>query len=143
MFSSQLHWRFQERRWLILSPSKRAWNATERKGKKWPQGDKVTPNRPAFSSLLFFHCPDPWACNPAISLASITFLSSTIAFILFFLFFVFCLFRAAPTACGISQARGLIGPVAADLHLSHSNTGSEPCLRPTPIAHSNAGSLTH
>ena len=46
------------------------------------------------------------------------------------LFFVF--FRAAPTAHGGSQARGPIGAVAAGLHHSHSNTGSEPCLRPTP-----------
>ena len=41
-----------------------------------------------------------------------------------FFFLVFCLFRAAPAACGGSQARGQIGAVAADLHYSHSNTGS-------------------
>ena len=35
-------------------------------------------------------------------------------------------------AYGCSQARGLIGAVAAGLCHSHSNTGSEPCLRPTP-----------
>ena len=34
--------------------------------------------------------------------------------------------RAALTAYGGSQARGLIGTVAAGLHHSHSNTGSEP-----------------
>ena len=44
------------------------------------------------------------------------------------LFFFFCLFRAAPTAYGGSQARGLIGAVAAGLRHSHSNTGSKPCL---------------
>jgi len=46
-----------------------------------------------------------------------------------------CLFafsRAAPMAYGGSQARGPIGAVATGLHPSHSNTGSEPCLRPTP-----------
>ena len=46
----------------------------------------------------------------------------------------FCLFafsRAAPTAYGDSQARGLIGAVANGLHQSHSNSGTEPCLRPT------------
>ena len=49
-----------------------------------------------------------------------------------FFCFCFCLFafsRAAPVAHGGSQARGLIGAVAG---LCHSNTGSEPCLRPTP-----------
>ena len=40
--------------------------------------------------------------------------------------------RAAPTAYGGSQARGLIGAVAAGLHQSHSNTGSELRLQPTP-----------
>ena len=41
-------------------------------------------------------------------------------------------FRAASTAYGSSQARGHIGAVAAGLHHSHSNAGSEPRLRPTP-----------
>ena len=35
-------------------------------------------------------------------------------------------------AYGDSQARGQIGAVAAALHHSHSNAGSEPYLRPTP-----------
>ena len=43
-----------------------------------------------------------------------------------FLFSFLCLFRAAPVACGGSQARALIGTVAASLHHSHSNVGSEP-----------------
>ena len=47
-----------------------------------------------------------------------------------FLSFVFS--RAAPAAYGGSQARGLIGAVAAGLHHSHSNAGSQPSLRPTP-----------
>ena len=55
-------------------------------------------------------------------------------------FFVFCVFffglfafsRAAPTAYGGSQARGPIGAVATGLRQSHSNTGSEPHLQPTP-----------
>ena len=49
--------------------------------------------------------------------------------------FFFCLFaisRAAPAAYGVSQARGPIAAVAAGLHHSHGNTGSEPPLRPTP-----------
>ena len=41
-------------------------------------------------------------------------------------FFFFLLFRAAPMACGGSQARGPIG--AAGLPHSHSHTRSEPSL---------------
>ena len=48
----------------------------------------------------------------------------------FFYFFVFS--RAAPVAYGGSQARGLIEAVAACLCESHSNSESEPRLRPTP-----------
>ena len=48
----------------------------------------------------------------------------------FFFFLSFSM--AAPAAYGDSQARGLIGAVAASLHQSHSNIGSEPRLRPTP-----------
>ena len=53
---------------------------------------------------------------------------------LFFVFFfgLFAFSRAAPVAHGGSQARGLIGAVAAELHQSHSNAGSEPRLQPTP-----------
>ena len=46
----------------------------------------------------------------------------------FCLFVCFCPFRAAPTAHGGSQARGLIRATAASLRHSHSNAGSEPCL---------------
>ena len=56
-------------------------------------------------------------------------------FILFFILFYFGLFAiswAAPAAYGGSQARGLNGAVAASLQQSHSNSGSEPRLRPTP-----------
>ena len=54
------------------------------------------------------------------------------SFFLFFFFFVFFLFKAAPAAYGGSQARDLIGAVAAGLHHSHNNVGSEPHLQPTP-----------
>ena len=47
-------------------------------------------------------------------------------------FFFFFLFRAAPTACGGSQARGQSRATAAGLHHSHSNSGSELPLRHTP-----------
>ena len=53
-------------------------------------------------------------------------------YFLSFFVVVFCLFRAAPSAYGGSQARGPIGAVAIGLHHSHSNTGSEPHLRPIP-----------
>ena len=51
--------------------------------------------------------------------------------------FFFCLFvfsRAAPAAYGGSQARGLMGDVAAghSHSHSHSNAGSEPGLSLTP-----------
>ena len=51
----------------------------------------------------------------------------------YFSFFYFCLAfsRAASLAYGGSQGRGLIGAADAGLHQSHSNVGSEPCLRPT------------
>ena len=52
---------------------------------------------------------------------------------LFFrVFWGFLLFRAVRTAYGHSQARGQIAATAAGLHHSHSNTGSELHLRPTP-----------
>ena len=50
----------------------------------------------------------------------------------FFFFFLFAFSRAAPKAYGGSQARGLIGAVAASLRHSHSNARSEPRMRPTP-----------
>ena len=56
--------------------------------------------------------------------------------VIFFFFFFFSVFlpfsRVTPAAHGGSQARGLIGVVAASLHQSHSNARSEPLLRPTP-----------
>ena len=56
-------------------------------------------------------------------------------FAFIYLFIYFCLFAiswAAPAAYGGSQARGLIGAVAASQSQSQSNAGSEPRLRPTP-----------
>ena len=57
-------------------------------------------------------------------------LGTLLSFKFFNLFF--CLFKATPTAHGGSQARGLIRATAAGLHHSHSNSGSELCLQPTP-----------
>ena len=46
--------------------------------------------------------------------------------------FVF-VFTATPAAYGRSQARGRIGATAVGLRHGHSNSGSEPLLRPTPL----------
>ena len=73
-------------------------------------------------------------------------LGSFLIFFSFFLFsfsFIFLHFRAAPAAYGGSQAVGQIKAIAAGLYHSHSNIRSKPSLRPTPIAHGNARSLTH
>ena len=52
---------------------------------------------------------------------------------IFMYLFFFCLFFSpTPVAHGDSQARGLIQAVAASLHHSHRNLGSELHLRPTP-----------
>ena len=53
-------------------------------------------------------------------------------YILFYFYFFFCLFRAAPTAYGIFQARVLTEAIVANLHHSHSNAGSKPHQQPTP-----------
>ena len=50
----------------------------------------------------------------------------------FILFYLLLLFRAAPVAYGVSQAKGQIRATAATLRHSHSNAGSEPPLRPAP-----------
>ena len=41
-------------------------------------------------------------------------------------------FKATPAAYGSSQAKGRNGAIATGLHHSHSNSGSKPCLQPTP-----------
>ena len=46
-----------------------------------------------------------------------------------FIFLFFCLFRTVAAAYGGSQDRGLIRAVTASLCYSHSNSGSELCLR--------------
>ena len=59
--------------------------------------------------------------------------SSTLGIVRLVFCFVFLPFSlAALAAYGGSQARGLIGAVAAGLRHSHSNAGSEPHLQPAP-----------
>ena len=45
---------------------------------------------------------------------------------------LFAISWAAPAAYGCSQARGPSRVVDTGLHQSHSNSGSEPYLQPTP-----------
>ena len=59
-------------------------------------------------------------------------LQTSMQFFFFFFFLSFALSRAAPAVYEGSQARGPIGAVAASLHQSHSNAGSEPHLQPKP-----------
>ena len=60
-----------------------------------------------------------------VLLVAILYVLPTLCFVLvilavsFFLFLFFCFFRATPMAYGGSQAKGLIGAVAAGLHHSH------------------------
>ena len=61
----------------------------------------------------------------------------------FFFFFSFCLFRAAPTAYGGSQARGQIGAVGTGLGHGHSKRQTQAMSSTYTTAHSNARSLTH
>ena len=51
---------------------------------------------------------------------------------LFFFLWSFCLLGATPVAYGGSQARGQIRTIGAGLHQSHSTSGSELHLQPTP-----------
>ena len=69
-------------------------------------------------------------CQPGVQKGRL----DVIYFILFYFYFfgLFAFFRAAPAAYGSSQAKGLIGTVAAGLGQSHSNTGSKLRLQSTP-----------
>ena len=49
-----------------------------------------------------------------------------------FVYLFILVFRAAPVAYISFRARLQIGATAAGLRHSHSNKGSEPCLRPIP-----------
>ena len=60
----------------------------------------------------------------------------------FFFLFLFCLFRAAPTAYGSSQARGLSGATVAAYDTSQQRQIQAVSVTYT-TAHGNAGSLTH
>ena len=63
---------------------------------------------------------------------SLLFASFFFSFFFFLFLFSFLPFRATSMASGVFQASDQIGAAAAGLCHSHSNTGSKPCLRPTP-----------
>jgi len=65
----------------------------------------------------------------------------SVSFSFFFFFFAFS--RTTPVAYGGSQAKDLIGAVAAGLHQSHSNAGFQTASAAYTRAQSNARSLTH
>ena len=78
----------------------------------------------------FIVSPPPLTCFPLFC-GTIPATDGRSFFFLWSFFFFFFFFRAEPLAYGGPQARGLIGAAAAHLHHSHSNTRSEPCVRPT------------
>ena len=85
--------------------------------------------------MIEFVLLGPFGSERLCSLAFFLTVLCTLSGSLFACLFV-CLFivfsRAARTAYGGSQARDLIGAVAAGLRQSHSNSGSESHLQPTP-----------
>ena len=83
----------------------------------WPEGTFASLDHTFFCVHFFSFLP------PSL-------LSVFPSFLPFFLC-LFVLFRAVPTTYGGSQARGLIGAVAASLCHSHRNLGSQLCLQPT------------
>ena len=76
---------------------------------------------------MFLFLIFPWE-----ALYEFSFLFFFLSPLLSFSFLFFLLFRAAPAAYGSSQTRGGIGAAAASLYHSHSNSRSEPRLRPAP-----------
>ena len=70
--------------------------------------------------------------NLILSLFKQSGLSEMYLFFIFYFLFILPFSAAAPTAYGGSQARGLIGAVAAGLRQGRSTEGSEPSLWPTP-----------
>ena len=78
--------------------------------------------------LKIFTISDCFKLIPAVSI-----LGKVLQKFIYYIFLSFFAFSTAPRmAYGGSQARVLIGAVAAGLRQSHSNAGSEPRLRPTP-----------
>ena len=88
--------------------------------------NKILINGSAFSIICFI-LQSHGAIHCVLVKASIN-----IIYVFSFFFFFFWHFRAEPAAYGGSQARGGIRTTATRLHQSHSNSGSQPRLQPTP-----------
>ena len=106
---------------------------------------------PQKGSFTFTHCTFPLPFVPIVSTTcscshgcpgnfSGKHLQHSHCYSILFLFMYVCMYacmysafsRAAPMAYGGSQARDVIGAVAAGLRQSHSHARSQPRLRPTP-----------
>ena len=86
-----------------------------------------------FSIFMFSGCNTTSGTRASVFRLKVTYLPPNfLCAFFFFFFYLFAFSRAAPTACGGSQARRLIRAVATSLHQSHSNMGPEPRLKPTP-----------
>ena len=122
----------QERHWVYgRAPLKRTCGKT-----KHPSGCVKTKHpspAPWPCSLPKARSPDPagHTCRPARLVQTPGPCQSHVE-TSFLFFFFFGLFSVTPAAYGSPQARGLIKATAAGLHHSHSHTGSELRLRPTP-----------
>ena len=84
------------------------------------------------SCILFIHSSVDTLKRPFGLFATFWILWIMLLRTFFFFFFFALLFRASSTAYGNSQARGWIRTVATGVYHSHSNSGSEPSLQPTP-----------
>ena len=130
-------------------------NGAQETGKGVVQGERWWPEKgargdlPLYSRLYFKILSHSylfiiWKCkSKALSTTALSyffldfrttlFIDYYIELNFFLFFFVFLLFLwATPVAYGGSQARGRIRAVATGLCQSHSNSGSEPRLQPTP-----------
>ena len=103
---------------------------------RWARGQHPYTTTVLLGSLKGIFTFDSYFLWKCCSIAAFLFLKN-------FYFFGLLSFRVAPVAYGGSQARGWTGAVVTSLRHSHSNAGSELCLRPAPVAHGNSASLTH
>ena len=102
-------------------------------GAGWGAGSGVGKRRLFFAIILQLRISWGFCCGAMGSVVSLEpWDAGWGGFCCFLCFFFFELFRASPVAYGGSQARGLMGVVAAGLHHSHShsNEGSKPHLQP-------------
>ena len=99
-------------------------------------GNPFTKNMYKNHHVVYFNCPTIFFVNyTSIYLRGEEQIKKIKLSMSFFwiLFFVFCFLGGGkPAAYGDSQARGLIGAVAACLHPRHSNARSKPHMQPTP-----------